>query len=466
MAGMSVGGLVSGMDTATIVSQLMQIEANPQTLLKQQLSAAEAKATAYRAINTRFDALRTAAEALTKPAAWQAVKASTNSPAATASAAAGAAAGSRTFAVDRLAAAHSVISAARWTVTGTQTPADVAYGSDSISVTSGGTTTTIPVTGTSGTPSLADAVKAVNGSGLGLTASAVKVSETEYRLQITATATGAAKEFTVDAPGAFDVATQGQDAQLTVGTGPAKYTMTSATNTFTGLLDGTTVTVTDEAPEVTLTVAEDPQAVAAKVTALVAAANGLLEAISSYTRADSTSAALKGDATLRQFAGRILDTVSRSVGSDGSLAVAGLELSKDGKLEFDAATFEAKLTADPELAQRLFAGTVTTDGVDGLPGTPDDVTTPTGVAGRLAAIATAAADTTTGALTLLAASKDTAAKDLQSRIDAWDLRLELRRTALTRQFTAMETALSSLQNQSSWLSAQLATLPSWSKSES
>ena len=34
MSTSSIGGLVSGMDTTTIISQLMQIEAQPQTLLK------------------------------------------------------------------------------------------------------------------------------------------------------------------------------------------------------------------------------------------------------------------------------------------------------------------------------------------------------------------------------------------------------------------------------------------------
>ena len=44
MAGMSVStGLVSGIDYDTMITQLMQVEANPQTLLKQQLSATTAE---------------------------------------------------------------------------------------------------------------------------------------------------------------------------------------------------------------------------------------------------------------------------------------------------------------------------------------------------------------------------------------------------------------------------------------
>ena len=52
------------------------------------------------------------------------------------------------------------------------------------------------------------------------------------------------------------------------------------------------------------------------------------------------------------------------------------------------------------------------------------------------------------------------AKDITDRIDAWDLRLAKRKETLTRQFTAMETALSSLQNQSTWLAGQISQLPS------
>jgi flagellar hook-associated protein 2 len=128
---------------------------------------------------------------------------------------------------------------------------------------------------------------------------------------------------------------------------------------------------------------------------------------------------------------------------------------------FDETAFEKKVAADPALVKKMFTETTTTAGADSVSGTTDDVTTPVGFAARLADLAKAASDETTGTLTLLANGKDSAAKDLRSRIDAWDIRLELREAALNRQFTAMETALSSLQNQSSWLSAQLSSLPSW-----
>ena len=462
MAGMSIStGLISGMNTGALIDQLMQVEANPQTLLSQRLSKTQSQATAYRAINTRFEALRSAAEAVTKDTAWNPVKASSSSNAATATSAAGASPGTLTFTVNNVATSHSVISDKKWTVSGTQTAADVSYGAATIDVTTGGTTKTLTL---GGTGSLADAVKAINDDvSLKLSATAVKVSATEYRLQVTAKETGAAATFDVGAVDEFDAVTTGADAKITVGDATTGYPVTSATNTFTGLLDGTTITVAEPASNVTVKVVDDPGAVAAKISSLVSSANGLLDAVSSYTRTDSTSAALKGDATLRQLAAQVLGTVS-GMAAGGSAAVAGLQLTKDGKLEFDEKVFTAKLAENPALVRQLFTGTATTAGVDKTLGTPDDGVTPTGVAAKLEALAKRASDSTTGMLTTLAKSKDSAADELEDRIADWDIRLELRRTALTRQFTAMETALGTLQNQSQWLSAQLSSLPSWSAS--
>jgi flagellar hook-associated protein 2 len=464
---MSVGGLVSGLDTAGIVDQLIAVESNPQKLLKQQLSATQSQATAYRAINTRFDALRTAAEAITKPAAWQQVKPTTSSTSVVAVSSASASAGTVTFSVDQLARAHAVVSSKTWTATGDQTASDLAYGASSLDVTVGGKTTSLSLDRNGdGTATLAEAAAAINArADLGLTASAVKVSDTEYRLQITNSKTGAASEFTVGATGAFDVVSQGRNAKITVGDPDAGYTLSSATNTFTGLLDGTSVTVSALADDVTLTVAGDGDATAKKVESLVNAANGLLDAISSYTDPSSTTAVLKGDSTLRQLSTRILDVLAYAIGGDGPAAGVGLQLTRDGHFSFDKDAFAAKLTADPAVAQRMFTAVAPTGGPDkNLSTTADNGTAAVGIAAKLLDLAKTASDSTTGTLATMAKSTDSRARELQDRIEDWDRRLELRRSTLSRQYTAMETALQTLQNQGSWLSAQLASLGTSKKS--
>src|SRR4051812_14552174 len=94
----------------------MQVESNPQTLLKNQLVSVKADAAAYRTLNTRFDALRTAAAALTGTALTTARKASvSNTAVATASAATTAVTGSSiTFSVTSLASTQSLISGTTW----------------------------------------------------------------------------------------------------------------------------------------------------------------------------------------------------------------------------------------------------------------------------------------------------------------------------------------------------------------
>ena len=98
-----------------------------------------------------------------------------------------------------------------------------------------------------------------------------------------------------------------------------------------------------------------------------------------------------------------------------------------------------------------------------MAGSGDDVAAVDGVAGRLLAVAKSASDATTGTLVKpRQRARTRMVKDIQDRIDAWDLRLAKRKETLTRQFTAMETALSSLKNQSTWLAGQINSLPSFS----
>src|SRR4051794_4288266 len=154
MAGLQVSGLVSNMDTTSIVSQLMQVEANPQTLLKNQLAAVQADAAAYRAVNTRFSALQTAAQALTDPTTWNATTAASYQSSVVASTDSTAVPGVLSFHVDRLATFHSQIGATQYASTST------AFGDTSINVTVGGVTSAIAITGNgagTGVPSLADA---------------------------------------------------------------------------------------------------------------------------------------------------------------------------------------------------------------------------------------------------------------------------------------------------------------------
>lgn len=435
MAGMSVDGLITGLNTTDLVNQLLRAEAAPQAVLQTRLGATQQAAAAYRSLNTRVAALREASDALTRPGAWTPAAASSSSSSVRATASSGATAGSLTFSVVGTAARHATISAATWAA-----PTD-AYGPAAIEVrNSDGTVRGTATVG--GTGTLADAVAAVNGSSLGVTAAAVQVSPGQYRMQVTATASGAQAGFDVGAAGDFTVVTSGADALLHIGSGPGAYDVSSATNTFTDLLPGVTLTVSKPDTDVTVTVGTDTTAITASVQRLVDAANAALDEVGKH-RAGRPGAVLTGDAALRRLTGQILDAVSTAVGGQ-SPASAGIELTKAGRLTFNATTFTDRLAADPGLAQRLVSGTGTTPGV----------------AQRLSQIAAEASNTTTGTLTALASGRDSFAADLTTRIADWDRRLAAHRETLTRQFSAMETSLARLNSQSSWLAGQIKNLPS------
>jgi flagellar capping protein FliD len=447
-------GLISGMDTGTLISQLIQAEAGPQTALKARLKTTETVASAYRTINTTFLAITAAAEAALKPAAWTATKATSTSASVAVSATAGAAAGSQTFAVRQLATTHAVVNRN----TGIWKTADASYGATEIQVLDKNGNSKGPAITIGGTQTLADAAAAINASTYGLSASVVQISGDEYALQVTSKTSGAGGTFSLSGKGTVGATTVAQDAVLKVGTGPAAYDVTSATNTFGAVMPGVSLTANaaDELKTVTVSVASDPDAVAAKMSTLVDAMNAALKEVGTYTsNAPGSKAALKGDYAVTSLAGRLLDAVSgavKGVGADGkdrSPAAVGIELTRAGRVTFDKEKFLKALEADPGLAQRMMAGTPAAGGKPAV----------VGIAARIADVSKAASDATTGSLVALAKGQDSLVKDIQGRIEAWDLRLAKRKETLTRQFTAMETALSSLRNQSTWLAGQINSLP-------
>jgi len=85
-----------------------------------------------------------------------------------------------------------------------------------------------------------------------------------------------------------------------------------------------------------------------------------------------------------------------------------------------------------------------------------------GVSQRLMMLTTQATDSVNGFMTTKIAGLDKTSSDLTKQISGWDSRLAKREEALRSQFTALETNLSKLKSQGSWLTTALANLPSWS----
>jgi flagellar hook-associated protein 2 len=107
----SVDGLVSGLDTTSLINQLMAAERAPQDRLVKRVADAQSVVKAYQSLNAKLASLRDAAAALGDPAGWNLMKATSSAPAvATATVGSGALGGSLTFTVNRLATSASSIS--------------------------------------------------------------------------------------------------------------------------------------------------------------------------------------------------------------------------------------------------------------------------------------------------------------------------------------------------------------------
>jgi flagellar capping protein FliD len=291
---MSVDGLISGMDTTTLIAKLIEAEAGQQLQLKKKLATTQTAASAYRTVNTTFAAVRAAAEAALKSENWTPAKATSSSTAVAASASSGATPGTLNFRVQKLANAHSVMNRN----TGVWTSADSAYGATEIEIFDKNGVAKTPKLTVGGSGTLADAAAAINNSDFGLRASIVQLGPDEVALQVTAKETGANSKFSFSSPGSFSTISQAQDAVLLVGPVGVDIAVTSTTNTFTGLMPGVTLTVNkaDPATDVTVKVAEDRDAVAAKIQTLVDAVNSALSTVKTYTnKSKGSTAALRGD---------------------------------------------------------------------------------------------------------------------------------------------------------------------------
>jgi flagellar hook-associated protein 2 len=103
---LAIAGLASGFDWQSLISQLVQVQREPETLLENQQSTLETKNTALGSIQSALETLQNDVKTLSDPSFFQGVTATSSAPStATASAATGTAAGTYNFDVTQLASA-------------------------------------------------------------------------------------------------------------------------------------------------------------------------------------------------------------------------------------------------------------------------------------------------------------------------------------------------------------------------
>jgi flagellar hook-associated protein 2 len=240
-----------------------------------------------------------------------------------------------------------------------------------------------------------------------------------------------------------------QDAQLTLWSGTdEEQTVTSSSNTFSDLLTGVDITVTEvESDEVTVTVGQDTDAIAALGSNLVEQLNQALSEIASQTASTTvtnddgttsvTGGVLSGNSLVRNLSQQLAEAGSYDV--DGvSPSTIGITIDSEGTFTFDEDTFAAALASDPEGTQALL----------------------TAIASRVADVATTASDEYDGTLTAQVTSDNAQIEDLADKISDWDSILASRKEALEAQWATLETSLQTLNSTSSWLTTAIESLSS------
>ena len=447
MGAFGLSGLASGVDTSSIVAQLMALERQKTTKLGYRQAAVGGEQAALKDVAAKLNAFKTAALALKAADTWtqtQTVESSDPSRL-TVAKVSGAGIGGHTVTVSRLASSAQRTYA--WTPPAADFQLDVAYSA------AGSPTTSITVAAGATAAQVAEKVNALATSPV--YAAVTKDSLGNDQLVLSARKSGQGGVFDVTSPGltASTSKITNLDAAFTVDGTPG----TSETNVLESAIPGLRVTLKGVTSDpITVTLGEpalDREAVKTKVKAMVDAYNAVVTSTRSKLAEKSAAVPgsdfeaargqLFGDTQLSGMLSRLRQQVTElGLGSMDDLADIGIgvpkstgsmsEDAKAGKLVIDDAKLTAALEQDYTLVKGVLGGfatemdtfvTAQTKGLDSRVDNGDDML-----------------------------------KMLRDQVDRTNERLDLREKRLTAQFTAMEMALQASQTQGAWLSGQLAAL--------
>lgn len=445
MAGISLSGLTSGLDTDAIVSQIVAAEGTGRTRLAQKQVQAEQRIATLSTLQSKMAALKTATTAMRSVANWTPVQTVESSDAATVTATRTGGAGAGSYTID----VKSLASSSQKTFTFSSPAADgqLTFGSTSVDIKAGA--------------SIDDAVTAINQAG-----GDVVAVNAQGKLVVSSAKTGAASAFTATGDGlALDSERTGKDATFTIDGGPLQ---SSATNAVKGALPGLDMSL-KKLGSAGITIgspAPDADAIAKKAKDFVDAYNAVLDTAKAATTekpikgANSTADLKKGVLFGDQGIVRMVSSLRSGIGSSvpglssalsqlsdlgitTGAATGSATYSADsvaGKLTFDETKFKAKLAENPT-AVREFMGAVA--GKDGFAQKFESILNPitdsgTGLADRIE-------------------QQNSSISTLKKSLTKFDERLATRETALRKQFAAMESALAAAQERGAKFSSQLGT---------
>lgn len=436
MASISSLGVGSGLDLNSLVQQLVAAERAPaEGRLNRLESRFESQISALGKIKSSLGTLEEALAKLTGVEDARSVQLSDDT-AFTATATAAADVGRYNIEVFELARAQSLASI------GFADP-DAALGAGDLTI-SLGAGDPVTVTIADGANTLRDIRNAINDADAGVLATIVR-DGAEWRLLLSAEESGLANTVNVSVSGTLDANLASASMTETVTPADARFSvagleLTSSSNVVDDVLPGVTLNLrrATEAP-VELSVGRDAEATRAALDEFVTAYNAMIDLsaeLSAFNTETGTRAALNGDSTLRSIRGALPAALGADTGALWNAVELGLRSDRNGKLSVDEEAFAARLAEDqPEVLASLRGfGEALTQSIAAY-------TDPEGI------------------LANRTESLQSSLRSLELRREQLDRRMESVEARLVRQFTALDTMISQMQNTSAFLASRLATLP-------
>ncbi|OEG62804.1 MAG: flagellar hook-associated protein 2 [Halanaerobium sp.] len=451
MADLSLGGLATGMDTDSIINQLVQLEQRPIYNYQQEISELEQTKGAWRDINSRLDNLENKLTDLKLSSTYNSRTASSsNEDVVTATAANSANEANYEITVNQVATTQRLIGARK---------AGFSAAADDV-ITLNGTDVNI-----SAGDSLSDISSKINDADSGYSASVIDdvlVIEAEKTGVENALVDGTTPTISdnigilddlgiLDGSGNFTDEKAATDAKVAINgiTG-----ITSSSNEITDVVAGMTFSINPEAAAgstATISVAKDTGKATKAVQAFVDQYNSVMDFMDSKSGYDAETeegGILQGDGTVMRLQMRLRELVTSKVKDTGnyqSLNSVGIEIDRDGVMSLDSAKLTEALETNPEETMNLFKAESGTEGYDGM-------------AFRMDNYLDQVLQSNTGLIPRRLDFYDTRIDGLNDDIADVQRKVEMTRERYVQQFAAMEEAISEMQSQQSWMMSQLSSM--------
>jgi flagellar hook-associated protein 2 len=454
-------GLATGLDTGALIQQLIQVERQPAQVLEVRKSMLQMRQNALNTFAQKLESLNNAAQdmdglssTLLNPSANEEFLKYSSSLSdediLKLTPQDGARPGSHTIEVKNLAKVtrlnHNGFASAITPLSSQDDSFVLKIGSQEHSISVSGSATT-----------LTDLRNKINDLDAGVTASIVNSGEgsTPYRLVITGDKTGAANAVSIGS------------ATTLNGFGSAGFTETQAAsdatvvidgvelkragNSFNDVIEGVSIELkkeTEVGKPVEAKIEMNETAIKGKVENIISAFNDALSFMQaqSYSKNQKNVGALNGDYLVVSLQSRLRNMMSASVEVGGGRKLSGADIGiktlEGGTLSLDSDKFMAALRENPQGVKMLFGEG---NGVSGI-------------AAKMSKFLDDFFDPKDGVIKGRTAAMDDTIKDIDKQMTALETRLRKREATLLQQFTNMEKAVSSIQNNQNWLNMQMLSM--------